>query len=427
MQGREQLDRQWVIDVVNGNVQLNQEEEAEEWTHRCIYKIPSYLHDFHKGSFTPRLVSLGPLHHGSPHLQPMEHHKRRALLHFLDRSKHSADVYLVALEAVERKLRACYEWPDELPRMEIPEFLNMLLLDGCFLLELHRTTIDKDTSGYADNDPVFGPNRADFFADNKTEDLLLLENQIPLLVLQTLLDPLGKSPDAAEAHKVAYELYWSDECNSTDIKGMHPLHVYQMTTPWCNFPEIEEGLRNPEPYHKKVPSATALQDAEFEVSPSDAKIDISFDDGVLKLPYLVITPSEGTFLLNVMAFEQLHVGMDNHVSSFVNLMDDLIDTAKDVQLLVDSGIIENRMESDQQVAELFNRVTKGMAFFENAKLKGLRTRLIRHCKRRRNLWRARFVNTHLRDPWTVIALLAAGLLLCLTLIQTVYSVLSYIK
>ncbi|KAL4189503.1 hypothetical protein AMTRI_Chr08g207450 [Amborella trichopoda] len=430
MQGREQSDRQWVIDVVNGNVKLNREEEAEEWTHRCIYKIPSYLHDFHEGSFAPRLVSLGPLHHGSPHLQPMEHHKRRALLHFLDRSKHSPDVYLKALEAVERKLRACYEWPDELPVMESPDFLNMMLLDGCFLLELHRTTSDEDTSGYTDDDPVFGPNRADFFADNKTHDLVLLENQIPLLVLQTLLDPLGERSQAVEAHKVAYELYWSDKYTSMqDKRGMHLLHVYQMTTPWGDIPEVEEGLKNPEPYHKKVPSATALHDAgvRFQVSPSDGSMDFSFDGGVLKLPYVVITPSEETFLLNVMAFEQLHVDMDNPISSVVKLMDNLIDTAKDVQLLVDSGIIENRMESDQEVAELFNRVTKGMAFFENSNLKGVRTRLIRHCKRRQNLWRARFVNTYLRDPWTVIALLAAGLLLCLTLLQTVYSVLSYIK
>ncbi|XP_020529728.1 UPF0481 protein At3g47200-like [Amborella trichopoda] len=317
MQGREQSYRQWVIDVVNGNVKLNREEEAEEWTHRCIYK----------GSFTPRLVSLGPLHHGSPHLQPMEHHKRRALLYFLDRSKHSPDVYLKS-----------------------PDFLNMMLLDGCFLLELHRTTTDEDTSGYTDNDPVFGPNRADFFADNKTHDLVLLENQIPLLVLQTLLDPLGGRSDAAEAHKVAYERLWKTRSRN----------------------------------HKKVPSATALHDAgvKFQVSPNDANIDIIFDDGVLKLPYLVITPAEKTFLLNVMAFEQLHVDMDNPISSFIKLLDDLIDTAKDVQLLVD---------------------------------------------RHRNLWRARFVNTHLRDPWTVIALLVAGLQLCLTLIQTVYSVLSYIK
>ncbi|ERM95631.1 hypothetical protein AMTR_s00023p00170960 [Amborella trichopoda] len=132
--------------------------------------------------------------------------------------------------------------------MESPDFLNMMLLDGCFLLELHRTTTDEDTSGYTDNDPVFGPNRADFFADNKTHDLVLLENQIPLLVLQTLLDPLGGRSDAAEAHKVAYERLWSDKYTwMKDIKGMHPLHVYQMTTPWCDFPEVEEGLRNPEP------------------------------------------------------------------------------------------------------------------------------------------------------------------------------------
>ncbi|ERM95615.1 hypothetical protein AMTR_s00023p00150860 [Amborella trichopoda] len=117
----------------------------------------------------------------------MERHKHHSLLHFLDRSQHSAHVYLEALQAIEQKLRACHEWPDELPRMENPEFLNMMLLDGCFLLELHRTKEDCDTTGYADDDSVFGPTRADFFADNMIHDLMLLENQIPLLVLRTLL------------------------------------------------------------------------------------------------------------------------------------------------------------------------------------------------------------------------------------------------
>ncbi|KAL4189497.1 hypothetical protein AMTRI_Chr08g165680 [Amborella trichopoda] len=133
MQRMQQSDRQWVVHIVNGNVRLNLEEEVEEWKHRCIYKIPSYLHKLHKGGLiTPRIVSLGSLHHGSPHLQPMEHHNH--------------------------KLRACYEWPDELPGMESPEFLNMMLLDGCFLLDLHRTTEDQDTTSYANDDLVFGPN-----------------------------------------------------------------------------------------------------------------------------------------------------------------------------------------------------------------------------------------------------------------------------
>ncbi|ERM95621.1 hypothetical protein AMTR_s00023p00155530 [Amborella trichopoda] len=85
------------------------------------------------------------------------------------------------------------------------------------------------------------------------------------------------------------------------------------------------------------------------------------------------------------------------------------------------------MESEQEVADLFNRVTKGMAFLENPKLKEVQTRLIHHCKRRHNSWRARLFNTHFRNPWAVIAFLVAELLLCQTLLQTMYSVLSYMK
>ncbi|KAL4189509.1 hypothetical protein AMTRI_Chr08g207490 [Amborella trichopoda] len=186
----------------------------------------------------------------------MERHKHHSLLHFLDRSQHSAHVYLEALQAIEQKLRACHEWPDELPRMENPEFLNMMLLDGCFLLELHRTKEDCDTTGYADDDSVFGPARADFFADNMIHDLMLLENQIPLLVLRTLL-----------GERVSR---YADSGDRAGSLGMHPLHIYQMSVLWGDEAEVEKELKNPEPYHKKI----------------------NFDGRVLKLPYAIITSSQ---------------------------------------------------------------------------------------------------------------------------------------
>ncbi|KAL4192363.1 hypothetical protein AMTRI_Chr06g193970 [Amborella trichopoda] len=432
--GGEQPQTQWMLDLMNGKVTINREEEAEKWKQRCIYKVPGFLKELHKEAFIPRVVSLGPFHHGSLHLQPMEQHKRRALLHFLDRSNHPLQVYLTALQAKEQVIRDCYEWPNDLAPLNSTKFLHMMLLDGCFLLELHRVSQTDDETGYAAEDPVFGSKSALFFAHHVTDqDLMMLENQIPVIVLNTLLDPLGTGI-CTRVNELVLELL-GEELEGEVFKGkmgLHTLQIYMMSSLCGKVPEVEE-VSDPEPYFKKLPSATELHEAgvKFETSGMSGLMDITFEHGILRLPWIAIHGStfmlqEG-FLLNMMAFEQLHVRHSNWVSSYVSLLDDLIDTTMDIALLVSSGILENRMGGDADVAEVFNRITKGMVFSENPHLTGVRTRIIRYCKKRRNRWRAYFVHTYLSDPWTLISLLAAVLLLLLTLLQTQYTVLSYYK
>ncbi|KAL4191869.1 hypothetical protein AMTRI_Chr06g169390 [Amborella trichopoda] len=424
---REQSQTQWMLDLMNGKLSMNREEEAEEWKQRCIYKVPRFLKELHNEAFIPRVVSLGPFHHGSPHLQPMEQHKRRALLHFLNRSKHPLKVYLDALQAKEQAIRDCYEWPCDLAPPESVEFLNMMLLDGCFLLELHRVSQTDSETGYAAEDPVFGSKLALFFAHHHNNDLMMLENQIPLMVLNTLLDPLGTGI-CTRVNELMLELLGEEIQGevSEGKMGLHALQVYIMNSLIGNIPEIEE-LSDPEPYFKKLPSATALHEAgvRFEISSMSGLTNITFDHGVLRLPWIAIHGSTEAFFLNVMAFEQLNVRNSNCVCSYISFLDDLIDTTKDIELLVSSGIIENRMGSDEHVADVFNKVTKGIVFSENPHLMGVRTRLIRYCKKRRNRWGAYFIHTYLSDPWTLISLLAAVFLLLLTVVQTLYTVLSY--
>ncbi|KAL4191865.1 hypothetical protein AMTRI_Chr06g169360 [Amborella trichopoda] len=428
--GREQSQTHWMLDLMNGKLSINREKEAEEWKRRCIYKVPGFLKELHKEAFIPRVVSLGPFHHGSPHLQPMEQHKRRALLHFLDRSEHPLQVYLSALQAKEQAIRGCYEWPNDLAPPNSPELLDMMLLDGCFLLELHRVSQTDGETGYAAEDPVFGSKSSLFFTHhNSYHDLLILENQIPLMVLNTLLDPLG-TRICTRVNELMLELL-GEEIEGEVLKGkmgLHTLQVYMMHNLCGDVPDVEE-LSDPEPYFKKLPSATELHEAgvRFEISSKSGLMNITFEHGVLRLPWIAIHGSTETFLLNMMAFEQLRVRNSNWISSYVSLLDDVIDTANDVELLVSSGIVENAMGSNEDVADIFNRITKGMVFFENPHLMGVRTRLMRYCKKRRNRWRAYFIHTYLSDPWTLISLLAAALLLILTLLQTHYTVLGYYK
>ncbi|KAI9195743.1 hypothetical protein LWI28_017671 [Acer negundo] len=52
----------------------------------CIYRVPPGIRKGNEKLYTPKLVSIGPLHHGSNELQAMEEHKIRYLQHFLQRT-----------------------------------------------------------------------------------------------------------------------------------------------------------------------------------------------------------------------------------------------------------------------------------------------------------------------------------------------------
>jgi hypothetical protein len=58
----------------------------------------------------------------------------------------------------------------------------MMILDGCFILEIAREC----KGDYDDNDPIFGYTGNHNMLPYILRDMLILENQIPMMVLRTL-------------------------------------------------------------------------------------------------------------------------------------------------------------------------------------------------------------------------------------------------
>lgn len=48
-----------------------------------IQRVPERLHQLNKKAYKPRVVSIGPLHHGQQELEVMEKYKRWSLVGFL--------------------------------------------------------------------------------------------------------------------------------------------------------------------------------------------------------------------------------------------------------------------------------------------------------------------------------------------------------
>ena len=60
----------------------------------AIYKVQERLRELNEKAYTPRVVSIGPIHHGKEKLKAMEDHKRTYLKEFIARTKVSVKGFI---------------------------------------------------------------------------------------------------------------------------------------------------------------------------------------------------------------------------------------------------------------------------------------------------------------------------------------------
>ncbi|WMV09357.1 hypothetical protein MTR67_002742 [Solanum verrucosum] len=93
-----------------------------------------------------------------------------------------------------------------------------------------------------------------------------------------------------------------------------------------------------------MPNATELSEAgvSFNGGDTTSLFDITFENGLMKIPYFEAFGYTKTFLRNFIAYEQQSYDvLPTYFSDYVTFMDHLIDSEKDVNLLRQKGIIEN--------------------------------------------------------------------------------------
>ncbi|XP_059439755.1 UPF0481 protein At3g47200-like [Corylus avellana] len=77
---------------------------------------------------------------------------------------------------------------------------------------------------------------------------------------------------------------------------------------------------------------------------------------ILKVPQLVIDDDTETVFRNLMALEQCHYPSQTYICSYVLLLDRLVDTEKDVDLLIDKKVIINNIGCNAAVTTLINKL-----------------------------------------------------------------------
>ncbi|CAK9312843.1 unnamed protein product [Citrullus colocynthis] len=446
---------------------------------RSIYRVPKQLGEMSPKAYAPQVISIGPFHHGcQKDFRDTEQHKLRALINFLrrinnDNMKCSLEDLVKKAHSWMKDARNCYAEPIQ---MDDHDFLKIMLVDACFIIEFFMLDYDR----YEENGGRFNqiPDNVDLTLlceEKRTDifyDLIKLENQVPFFLLQSLFDLIPKHDvpmissfrsddedhpisliDLTDMALKCLELTHKYEIN--DLYEKEPKHLVDfLSFYFVPLPPDDMQKKQDEKNSEKknnyflsffcclwnkeksenesliiTPSITELSEAGATIKKAEnAKNlrNITFKNGVLEIPPILIYDEFELMLRNIVAFEQISAGNKNmYATQYVLFLDDLISTEKDVSLLVKAGVIINNIGgNDKEVSSLFNHLGKFVSESSSTYFDDIRKALREHCNGRWNKAKASLKHNYFNTPWAIISFFAATFLILLTLLQTIFSAIS---
>ncbi|PIA51232.1 hypothetical protein AQUCO_01100222v1 [Aquilegia coerulea] len=401
-----------------------------------IYRVPDRLRAVNCKKYEPRVVSIGPYHREKENLRFTEKHKKWYLCDLITRpteEKTSFQDIVSAIRCSEAEARKCYA---EEINVSSDDFVKMMILDGCFILELlykYQEYQSKAKAEYKeihskdDHDPIFS---ATWIIRTLQRDLVLLENQLPFIVLESLFK---QTRDVTHKNCSLSDLVLNFLHPAIPIKlvqrndvitGKHMLDLLRnyllLSTkpmkcgsfPTWNFTQY---------------SATDLREVGVKFQKKKQArdlLDITFTKGVLEIPPFFFGEGMTILLPNLIALEQCHRYYTDQITSYAILLDSLINTKDDVKLLRSKGIIDVMWNEDEKIAYEVNNLCKGVKIDEFY-YDGLCSRVNAYCRTDWHRWRATLRRNYFSTPWAILSFIAALVLLLLTFTQTMYSILSF--
>lgn len=369
-----------------------------------ILRLPAAVRERHRDLYEPKVVSVGPYYHGRAGLGAAQQHKWRLLRDFLSRgdNKKAAGGGLLgacmrAAREVEAEARRCYA---EGFGLGADEFAELLVLDGCFLLEFFLRKSEGQLAA---------PGGAKWAWHHMYHDALLLENQIPFFVVEKLHGIAFAGEDDGAGRDALLDIFCKafagDLPSSRPIRPPsdrtihHLLHLHYECNVRNPAADSDKGGRNtigdasaaslaiwkqpatiPSPRSGEagaggsrkgrltsmIPPAAKMEEAgvtfKRKAAPRDV-FDASFRYGVLHMPAFVIDEGAKVLLANLVAFEQgggraaRQLDGGNLVTGFVALVGSLVNSRRDLEVLRRCGIMHCMLADDDAVA-YFNHVVQ---------------------------------------------------------------------
>ncbi|XP_077228520.1 UPF0481 protein At3g47200-like [Tasmannia lanceolata] len=210
---------------------------------------------------------------------------------------------------------------DDKWRRDRSRFLQLMILDGIFLLEILRKIHDLNYGHYAGNDPIFSRHGLLKNFNVIKEDMLMIENQVPLMVLATLVaterevtvnDEVIRYINDLVFHFVGETKFSLQVDQSIELRSNRGLHLLELTWRLVSGERYERVFeRDLRDFNMKpAPASYLSENAQVELKKSETNSlnGIRFENGVLILPILRIRSPTESVLLNLVAFEHLHAG-----------------------------------------------------------------------------------------------------------------------
>ncbi|XP_014495018.1 UPF0481 protein At3g47200 [Vigna radiata var. radiata] len=399
----------------------------------CIFRVPQSLIEVNGKAYQPRIVSIGPYHRAQPRLNMIEEHKWRYLGSLLNRTKTKAfglDDLFKALAPLESEARECYS--ETIP-LDSHDFIQMMILDGCFIVELFRKVVG--LVPFERDDPLV---TMAWILPFFYRDFLKLENQIPFFVLNQLFQ-VTKLPGEKSTWNLSTlaMMFFNNSLQRPDdvagwanVNGKHLLDLVRSSF-IPNHAETREPRKGFTTPTHVIHCVSKLRRAGIKISPgkeNESFLHVTFRRGVIEMPSLTMDDFMSCFLLNCVAFEQCYGGCSKHFTAYVTLLDCLVNTYRDVEYLCERNVVENHFGTEGEVASFINNAGKDVAVdLDLCYLSQLFNDVHRYYRNSWHVQWASFKYTYFDTPWSCISLLAASILLLLTVAQTYFAASQYFE
>ncbi|KAJ1704757.1 hypothetical protein LUZ63_004536 [Rhynchospora breviuscula] len=428
-----------------------------------LSKVPRSIGSVYPKAYKPNVVSIGPYHRGSPSLKDMETEKRQFLeLNLWSKEKNAWAVFVKKMAKLKGAVRVYYS---ELgTSMDSQDFLSMMLLDGFYILGLlYPWSFVKVHCNEAHN------------AVDVWHDLLLLENQIPFIVIericeqwaqdtgddeQTMLEKVRKQA-ASSIETVLCNLSIPSAINHKPDKFEHLLylfHTYFKPSRSCNYTvgidnhasaNMPLNLLRQYSFQRVLGASTCDQAVHWHLHLHRAVqydevgvkfrakecrghnqhslLDITFSNGILEIPCLHVDESAAWPFGNLIAFEQTNRRIAKDVAAYVMFMSQLMATPEDVALLSREGIVRHQL-NNRDISTLFANLAREVMFDFDCEyhLRLVRTALEERYRSPKKWW-GLFKHRHFSSPLAWFAALMAFIFFVCTVIQALFSILAYAR
>ncbi|KAE8664094.1 Lycopene cyclase [Hibiscus syriacus] len=359
-----------------------------------IQRVPSILlhtaEDFVK-YFKPRVISIGPIHHGDPDLKQSEQLKLGLAAHFVKNIAVEKKILYNRIKKQIFSLKKCYD-PKELEPYDDKKLAWMFFLDGCAILQAILQGDD-----HAQQIPWSKMNIKNDVLTSVYLDLFVLENQLPHDVLRLLtstswkvrvfMESISRFIDNNNVIAPAEMRKQPPSQHQLEEEEREAVHLLDRFRKRLIFKKVErrqpleksgcdrifrtamkyyngggEGWQYQ--YPQTFRNVTELRNAGIWLKPSSTSCltDVSFSNvlirGQLCLPPITVDDSTALKFMNLIAYEMCpDFENDYTVTSYICFLNSLIDNDIDVKELKDAKILYSGLRSDEEVVNLLNKMS----------------------------------------------------------------------